>query len=136
MCRVFLRFIIWRYVRPDRIRARAKRACKQEGRPVTQTGPDRAARIGRLIRDRLAPATLDIVDDSARHAHHAGMRGAGPGGETHYNVLVVSTAFEGMGRVQRSRLVHDLLGGEFTSGLHALSLTLRTPEEHGRIPRG
>nr|WP_240161809.1 BolA family protein [Gluconacetobacter azotocaptans] len=109
---------------------------KQEGRSVTQTGQDRATRIERAIRDRLAPATLDIVDDSARHAHHAGAREAGRAGETHYNVLVVSAGFDGMGRVQRSRLVHDLLGGEFSSGLHALSLTLRTPEEHDRMPRG
>ncbi|MBB2176412.1 BolA family transcriptional regulator [Gluconacetobacter johannae] len=123
-------------MRPNRIRAREKRTLRQEGRSVTQTGQDRAARIGRAIHDRLAPVTLDIVDDSARHAHHAGAREAGKGGETHYNVLVVSTGFEGMGRVQRSRLVHDLLGGEFASGLHALSLTLRTPDEHERMPRG
>jgi stress-induced morphogen len=95
-----------------------------------QDGPNRAARIGQAIRARLTPALLEVEDDSRRHAGHAGTRGAGPGGETHFNILVVSGDFDGMGRVQRSRLVHDLLGDEFASGLHALSLTLRTPGEH------
>ncbi|WP_342628889.1 BolA family protein [Nguyenibacter vanlangensis] len=97
--------------------------------PATDAEPTRAARIGRILRARLAPALLEISDDSARHAHHAAMRGAS-GGETHFSILIVSTAFETMGRVPRSRLVHDLLGDEFTAGLHALSLTLRTPAEH------
>ena len=52
-----------------------------------------------------------------------------PGGETHYNVLLVSAAFRGMNRVARSRAVHAALAAEFAGGLHALSLTLRTPEE-------
>ena len=54
---------------------------------------------------------------------------AAAGGETHYALLVVSEAFAGLGRVQRSRLVHEALEREFRSGLHALSLTLRTPSE-------
>jgi BolA protein len=69
---------------------------------------------------------LQIVDDSARHAGHAG---AQPGGETHFNVLLVSAAFQGVNRVARSRAVHAALEAEFAGGLHALSLTLRTPEE-------
>ena len=61
-----------------------------------------------------------------------GVRAAGAsaaGGETHFALLVVSAAFAGLGRVQRSRLVHDALDEEFRAGLHALSLTLRTPSE-------
>ncbi|GBQ52030.1 stress response and cell division protein BolA [Komagataeibacter sucrofermentans DSM 15973] len=54
-------------------------------------------------------------------------------GESHYNVLIVSPAFEGVGRVQRSRLVHNLLADEFAGGMHALSLVLRTPEEQARM---
>ena len=49
------------------------------------------------------------------------------------NLLVVSAAFAGLGRVQRSRLVHDALGEEFGSGLHAVSLTLRTPAEQEAV---
>ncbi|WP_408870794.1 BolA family protein [Gluconacetobacter takamatsuzukensis] len=93
----------------------------------------RVDRIGRAIRAHLSPSLIEIEDDSGRHAGHSGMRGAAAGGETHFNVLVVSTAFDGLARVQRSRLVHDLLAPEFASGLHALSLTLRTPAEQARI---
>ncbi|GBQ31689.1 stress response and cell division protein BolA [Gluconacetobacter sacchari DSM 12717] len=97
------------------------------------TGEKRTDRIARAIRERLAPTLIEIEDDSGRHAGHAGMRGAAAGGETHFNLLIVSAAFDGMARVQRSRLVHELLAPEFGSGLHALSLTLRTPAEQDRI---
>lgn len=73
-----------------------------------------------------APVVLRVVDDSARHAGHAG---AQPGGETHYSVVVVAEAFRGMSRVARSRAVHAALAAEFNGGMHALALTLRTPEE-------
>ncbi len=82
-----------------------------------------------MLREHLAPATLRVDDDSAHHAGHAGAR---PGGETHYSVLVVADAFRGQTRIARSRQVHALLGPEFAAGLHALALTLRTPEEHAR----
>ena len=99
--------------------------------PSSQSTPSgRAARIERILRDGFAPALLIVIDDSAKHAGHAG---ATPGGETHYSVLMVSAAFTGVNRVARSRAVHDVLADEFGSGLHALALTLRTPEEHGRI---
>jgi stress-induced morphogen len=86
----------------------------------------RAARLEAVLAQAFSPTLLRIEDDSARHAGHAG---AQPGGETHYNVLVVSGAFRGMGRVARSRAVHAVLEAEFSAGMHALSLTLRTPEE-------
>ena len=96
----------------------------------------RMDRLREAIERRLAPERLEIEDESARHAGHAGMReaglretGAGAGGATHYAMLVVSGAFNGLSRVQRSRLVHGLLADEFGGGLHALSLTLRTPQE-------
>jgi BolA protein len=90
----------------------------------------RAERIEIVLRERLAPALLRIADDSARHAGHAGAR---PGGETHYSVLVVADAFRGQTRIARSRQVHALLEQEFACGLHALALTLRTPEEHATV---
>ena len=73
-----------------------------------------------------SPTLMRVVDDSARHAGHAG---AQPGGETHYTVLLVSEAFRGQNRVARSRAVHTVLEAEFAGGMHALSLILRTPEE-------
>ncbi len=87
---------------------------------------DRADRIAALLTARFAPAALHVADDSARHAGHAG---AAPGGQTHYSVLLVSDAFRGMTRVARSRAVHEALADEFSGGLHALALTLRTLEE-------
>jgi stress-induced morphogen len=90
--------------------------------------PNRADRIAEALRAAFAPASVEVVDDSHRHAGHAGAR---PGGETHYSVRVVSSAFEGMCRVARSRAVHDALAGEFSGGLHALALTLKTPSEAG-----
>ena len=85
-----------------------------------------AARIREKLTARFAPVRLDIVDDSARHAGHAG---AGPDGETHFTVTIVSPAFAGLGRVARQRLVYDTLAEELAGGVHALSLTVRTPEE-------
>ena len=82
------------------------------------------------LRQAFSPAGLTIVDDSAKHAGHSG---AAPGGETHYSVVMVAAAFEGVSRVERSRAVHAALAGEFASGLHALALTLRTPDEAARV---
>lgn len=93
----------------------------------------RAARLEAVLNQAFSPMLLRVEDDSARHAGHAG---AQPGGETHYNVLLVSATFHGMGRVARSRAVHAVLEAEFSAGMHALSLTLRTPEEaSARMPR-
>ncbi len=91
----------------------------------------RAERITGILTDRFAPAVLHVVDDSARHAGHAG---AAPGGETHYSVLLVAERFSGQSRVARSRAVHDALAAEFAGGLHALALTLRAPAEHAAAP--
>lgn len=80
-----------------------------------------------LLTQKFLPGTLQVVDDSASHAGHAG---ATPSGETHYSVLLVTDLFIGMNRVARSRAVHEALAGEFASGMHALALTLRSPAEH------
>jgi len=87
----------------------------------------RQNRIEAALRKRFAPKLLEVVDDSAKHAGHAG---AAAGGETHYSALVVAVAFAGQNRVARSHAVHEALAAEFAGGLHALALTLRTPDEH------
>ena len=75
------------------------------------------------IRDTLtrifAPETLEVTDDSARHAGHAG---AAPEGETHFNVRITSAKFAGMSRVARQRAINKALAAEFDTGLHALSI--------------
>lgn len=71
---------------------------------------------------------MSLEDESAKHVGHAGAR---PGGETHYRLTLVSAAFDGLSRVARQRLVYGALREEFDTGLHALSLDLRTPSEAG-----
>ncbi|MBF0857988.1 BolA family transcriptional regulator [Gluconobacter sp. LMG 31484] len=92
-------------------------------RSSTQPG-SRRDRITEILQRELAPSKLEIHDDSARHAHHAGAKALGGGGETHFNVAITSARFDGLNRVARHRLVNGLLAGEFSSGLHALSLVL------------
>lgn len=92
--------------------------------------PSRADRIRTILTTAFAPTELTVQDDSA---HHAGHSGAPAGGQSHYSVLLVSAAFRGVSRVARSRAVHAALAAEFgpaeQGGMHALALTLRTPEE-------
>jgi BolA protein len=104
---------------------------------------NRAARLTATLTAAFAPEVLTVTDDSAHHAGHVGSRGAagqGDVGQTHFNVLLVSAAFRGVGRVARSRAVYAALAGEFgeveAGGMHALALTLRTPEEHAALTRG
>jgi len=83
-------------------------------------------RIVARLTEGLAPERLDILDESDRHAGHAGAR---PGGETHYRVRIISPRFNGLSRVARHRLVYGLLPAEFADGLHALAVDARAPGE-------
>ena len=85
---------------------------------------NRIDRIRAALNATFSPTLLDITDDSARHAGHAG---AVAGGQTHYTVRMQAAAFAGVGRIARSRAVHDALRAEFADGLHALSLSLDAP---------
>lgn len=86
--------------------------------------------VAELIRDRLetafAPERLEVVDDSARHAGHAG---ASASGESHFNVAIVASAFQGLSRVERQRRVNAALKEAFAGGLHALSIKATAPGE-------
>jgi BolA family transcriptional regulator, general stress-responsive regulator len=81
------------------------------------------------LTQRFAPTRLDIVDESHRHAGHAGARA---GGETHFAVTIVASAFAGHSRVARQRLVYQTLAEELAIRVHALSLTTLTPDEDKR----
>lgn len=86
----------------------------------------RQERLHAALTAAFAPIVLEVVDESHRHAGHSGAR---DGGETHYAVRMVSNAFAGQSRVARSRAVHEAVAAEFRDGLHALSLSLRSPAE-------
>jgi BolA protein len=76
------------------------------------------------------PESLEVVDESHRHAGHAGAtRDDGSQGETHFHVHLVSAAFEGVSRVERQRRVYAALSDELKGPVHALSLTLLAPPE-------
>lgn len=91
--------------------------------------------IATIIREKLtaalSPERIELVDDSARHAghHHEGGMDAKPGGESHFNLTVVSAAFEGQSRVMRQRAVNALLKAELAGPVHALSIKAMTPAE-------
>ena len=86
------------------------------------------------IRERLAalePTRLDLVDESAQHAGHAG---AQPGGETHWRLVIVSPRFAGAPTVARHRMVYQALGELMQHPIHALAITARSPEETKGTP--
>jgi len=85
-----------------------------------------ADRIQTKLVDALTPVFINIVDESHKHKGHAGYR---EGGESHFQVTVVSAGFEGQNRVARQRQVYSILAEELAGPVHALSLKLMTPEE-------
>ncbi|KAI4374451.1 hypothetical protein MLD38_012444 [Melastoma candidum] len=89
----------------------------------------RAARIRSKLESLLETTVLEVEDVSHQHAGHAAVRESGGAGETHFNVRVVSPNFEGKTLVSRHRMVYDALSEELASGLHALSIVAKTPEE-------
>ena len=74
----------------------------------------------------LSPSRLEIEDDSARHAGHAGASAAG---ESHFNLVVEAEAFAGLPKVGRQRLIYKLLAEELAGPLHALSIKALAPGE-------
>jgi BolA protein len=76
--------------------------------------------------DTLAPARLELFDESAQHAGHAG---AAPGGNTHWRLTIVSAAFAGKPTVARHRMVYQALGELMQQPIHALAISARAPGE-------
>lgn len=82
--------------------------------------------IERRLTAALQPAELGVVDESHRHAGHAGAR---PGGQSHFKVRIVAAAFAGRTRLERQRMVYAALGDLMTTDVHALALSALTPED-------
>ena len=84
------------------------------------------ARIVALLSEALAPARLEVIDESHLHAGHAGSR---DGGETHFRVRITTAAFDGRSRLERHRAVNQLLAGPLRDGVHALAIEARGARE-------
>ena len=82
--------------------------------------------IRRKLEAAFAPERLEVKDDSDKHAGHSGAR---EGGESHFTVTVVSSAFAGLGRVERQRRVNAALREELAGPVHALSIKALAPGE-------
>lgn len=83
-------------------------------------------RIREKLLVTLEPVRLDVLNESHMHAGHAGDNGTG---QTHFRVLVVSKAFDGLSRIARHRLVNDALADEIRDGVHALAIKAAAPGE-------
>jgi BolA family transcriptional regulator, general stress-responsive regulator len=82
--------------------------------------------IAEKLNAALAPQSLDVEDESQNHAGHAGHR---PGGQTHFRVYIVSEAFRGKSRLERHRMINQLLAVELAGGVHALAIHASAPGE-------
>ena len=85
---------------------------------------DRIARLRATLERELTPVALEIIDDSAKHAGHAGAREGG-----HFRVALVAEAFRGRSQIERHRIVYSAVSGLMGTDIHALNILARTPEE-------
>ncbi len=88
---------------------------------------DRVERIRAALQQAFQPQALEVVDDSHKHAGHAGARD----GRGHFAVKIVSPAFAGMAPLARHRAVYAALGEMMQTDIHALQIVAKTPEEVG-----
>jgi BolA family transcriptional regulator, general stress-responsive regulator len=96
----------------------------QPGSGASAAGEARRAQLRSALERALEPSVLEIIDDSARHAGHAGARGGG-----HFRVTIVSAAFRGRSPIERHRLVYEAVAPLLVDAVHALNIVARTPEE-------
>jgi BolA protein len=85
----------------------------------------RSKKIESLLREEIAPTLLEVEDDSASHAGHAGASASG----SHFNVTIVSAAFTGLSRVERHRMVYAAVAEMMPAEIHALTVRAFTPDE-------
>jgi BolA protein len=84
--------------------------------------------ITRKLTEAFAPDSIRVVDESHQHEGHSGHR---PGGETHFRVYIVAQAFKGKSRLERHRMINEILAGELAAGVHALAIHAAAPGEGG-----
>lgn len=98
-----------------------------------QDQPNMTLRITEKLQAALAPISLEVIDESHKHAGHAHVvkrAGIAAGsGETHFHVKVVSDAFTGKSRVDRHRTINSLLSAELADTVHALAIDAKAPGE-------
>lgn len=88
-------------------------------------------RVREKLMIALRPTRLDVINESELHAGHRNSPGTG---DSHFRILVVSEVFSGKSRVERHRLINDLLKDELAGGIHALALSPLAPGEP--LPKG
>jgi BolA protein len=86
---------------------------------------DRLDRLTQRLQEGLAPEHLEVIDDSHRHAGHAGAAD----GRGHFTVLVVSPRFTGLATLKRHKLVYEAVGSMMATDIHALSIQALAPGE-------
>jgi BolA protein len=86
--------------------------------------PNKVEQLRLALERELMPLSLEIIDDSAKHAGHAGAREGG-----HFRVVVVAAAFKGHSQLERHRLVYAAVAPLMGQGVHALSIVARAPDE-------
>jgi BolA protein len=84
---------------------------------------ERVALIRSRLEEAFSPESLEIVDDSHRHAGHAGAQD----GRGHFSVHIVSSRFAGTKTLERHRMIYAALGSLMQTDIHALSVTARSP---------
>ena len=84
--------------------------------------------ITKKLTEAFAPQSLKVLDESHRHEGHAGHR---PGGQTHYRIYIVSEAFKGKTRLERHRMINQMLSAELKGSIHALAIRAAAPGEGG-----
>jgi BolA protein len=87
--------------------------------------------IRKLLNDSFNPELLEVIDNSAAHAGHAGARSGGG----HYHVTIIAEVFEGRSLVQRHQLIYNALGDMMKQQIHALGINALSPSEEtkGRL---
>ncbi len=81
---------------------------------------ERIDRMTAVLNTRLNPSALNIIDESAQHAGHAGARD----GRGHFKLSICTAQFDGLNTLQRHRLVYDVLGDMMQTDIHALSINV------------
>lgn len=84
--------------------------------------------LTKKLTDAFTPQSLNVVDESHQHAGHGGAR---PGGQTHFRVYIVSDAFKGKTRIDRHRMINQVLADDLAAGVHALAIHATAPGEGG-----